>query len=156
VIGYFFFDLLIVFIWTKKKNTIVHNFTNKIWPKNYDTIVNWFRMIRRIDCLVLFMAKAGPSRFWWFSKNGWRYLGGDCLNDGCVPTRHWIHVSRIGPCAKIAANFGLMFRNKLDIKKAIDYVVMNGKENNSANEKCQNGYRNREFECWTRLAKCTI
>ncbi len=49
-------------------------------------------------------------------------IGGDCLNDGCVPSKALIHVSRILHDAKTAAQFGLNVDGKGDIKKAIDYV----------------------------------
>lgn len=49
-------------------------------------------------------------------------IGGDCLNDGCVPSKALIHVSRIAHQAKTAGNFGLNVSGKVDIKKAIDYV----------------------------------
>lgn len=68
----------------------------------------------------LFMAKAG-FKVLMVSKTD-EDIGGDCLNDGCVPSKALIHVSRIAHDAKIAANFGLNVSGKIDIKKAIDYV----------------------------------
>src|SRR5680860_227101 len=68
----------------------------------------------------LFMAKAG-LKVLMVSKTD-EDIGGDCLNDGCVPSKALIHVSRIAHDAKIAANFGLNVSGKVDIKKAINYV----------------------------------
>jgi pyruvate/2-oxoglutarate dehydrogenase complex dihydrolipoamide dehydrogenase (E3) component len=49
-------------------------------------------------------------------------IGGDCLNDGCVPSKALIHVSRIIHNAKQSMEFGLNITGKADIKKAIAYV----------------------------------
>jgi pyruvate/2-oxoglutarate dehydrogenase complex dihydrolipoamide dehydrogenase (E3) component len=49
-------------------------------------------------------------------------IGGECLNDGCVPSKALIHVSRIIKNAKTASAFGLSINGRPDIKKAIDYV----------------------------------
>ncbi len=49
-------------------------------------------------------------------------IGGECLNDGCVPSKALIHVSRVAHDAKIASNFGLNISGTIDIKKAIQYV----------------------------------
>lgn len=49
-------------------------------------------------------------------------IGGDCLNDGCVPSKALIHVSRIIHNSKLASAFGLNINGRPDIKKAIDYV----------------------------------
>ncbi|MCG2462673.1 NAD(P)/FAD-dependent oxidoreductase [Flavobacteriaceae bacterium F89] len=68
----------------------------------------------------LFMAKAG-FKVLMVSKTD-KDIGGDCLNDGCVPSKALIHVSRIAHDAKIAANFGLSVSGKVDIKKAVNYV----------------------------------
>jgi pyruvate/2-oxoglutarate dehydrogenase complex dihydrolipoamide dehydrogenase (E3) component len=68
----------------------------------------------------LFMAKAG-FKVLMVSKSD-EDIGGDCLNDGCVPSKALIHVSRIAHSTKAAGNFGLEVSGKVDIKKAIDYV----------------------------------
>jgi pyruvate/2-oxoglutarate dehydrogenase complex dihydrolipoamide dehydrogenase (E3) component len=68
----------------------------------------------------LFMSKAG-FKVLMVSKSD-KDIGGDCLNDGCVPSKALIHVSRIVHEAKVAAYFGLEVTGKVDIKKAIDYV----------------------------------
>lgn len=49
-------------------------------------------------------------------------IGGDCLNDGCVPSKALIHVARIAHAAKTASHFGLKMNGKVDIRKAIEYV----------------------------------
>jgi pyruvate/2-oxoglutarate dehydrogenase complex dihydrolipoamide dehydrogenase (E3) component len=68
----------------------------------------------------LFMSKAG-FKVLMVSKSD-KDIGGDCLNDGCVPSKALIHVSRIIHEAKVAAHFGLEVTGKVDIKKAINYV----------------------------------
>jgi pyruvate/2-oxoglutarate dehydrogenase complex dihydrolipoamide dehydrogenase (E3) component len=68
----------------------------------------------------LFMSKAG-FKVLMVSKSD-KDIGGDCLNDGCVPSKALIHISRIVHEAKVAAYFGLEVTGKVDIKKAIDYV----------------------------------
>jgi len=68
----------------------------------------------------LFMAKAG-FKVLMVSKSD-ADIGGDCLNDGCVPSKALIHVSKIAHSAKTAAFIGLNVSGNVDIKKAIDYV----------------------------------
>ncbi len=50
------------------------------------------------------------------------HIGGECLNDGCVPSKALIHVSRIAKKAQEVANFGVTQTGKIDIQKAIKYV----------------------------------
>lgn len=68
----------------------------------------------------LFMAMAG-FKVLMVSKSD-HSIGGDCLNDGCVPSKAFIHVARIAHHAKEASNFGLTLSGAIDIKKAIGYV----------------------------------
>lgn len=68
----------------------------------------------------LFMNKAG-LKVLMVSKSD-HEIGGDCLNDGCIPSKAFIHVARIAHYAKQAANFGLQINGSIDIKKATDYV----------------------------------
>jgi pyruvate/2-oxoglutarate dehydrogenase complex dihydrolipoamide dehydrogenase (E3) component len=68
----------------------------------------------------LFMAKAG-FKVLMVSKSD-RDIGGDCLNDGCVPSKALIHVAQIIHHAKLASRFGLEMTGKVDIKKALGYV----------------------------------
>lgn len=49
-------------------------------------------------------------------------IGGDCLNDGCVPSKALIHIAAITHSAKSADRFGLKVTGKVNIKKAIEYV----------------------------------
>ena len=86
--------------------------------KKYDIII--------IGCgsggltIGLFMAKAGLQVLM-VSKSD-HSIGGDCLNDGCVPSKALIHVARIAHQAKEAANFGLNLTGTIDMQKAIHYV----------------------------------
>ncbi len=68
----------------------------------------------------LFMAKAG-FKVLMVSLND-RDIGGDCLNDGCVPSKAMIHAAKIIRNAKEAENFGLKMNGTTDIKKVIKYV----------------------------------
>ncbi len=49
-------------------------------------------------------------------------IGGECLNDGCIPSKALIHVSRIMKSAKKATAFGLSITGEPAIKKIMDYV----------------------------------
>ncbi|MFN2440157.1 MAG: FAD-dependent oxidoreductase, partial [Chitinophagaceae bacterium] len=49
-------------------------------------------------------------------------IGGDCLNDGCVPSKALIHVSKIAHSASMAKEFGLNVSGTVDIKKVLGYV----------------------------------
>lgn len=86
--------------------------------KKYDIIV--------IGCgsgglsVGLFMGMAG-FKVLMVSKTD-HSIGGDCLNDGCVPSKALIHVAKIAHQAKEATNFGLQLSGSIDIKKAIEYV----------------------------------
>lgn len=51
-----------------------------------------------------------------------RGIGGDCLNDGCVPSKALIHVSKMVNSAKMASAFGLLVTGNVDIKKVTDYI----------------------------------
>ena len=51
----------------------------------------------------LFMSKAG-FKVLMVSKTD-KDIGGDCLNDGCVPSKALIHVSRIAHNAKTSSHF---------------------------------------------------
>ena len=68
----------------------------------------------------LFMAMAG-FKVLMVSKTD-HSIGGDCLNDGCVPSKAFIHVAKIVHQAKEASNFGLQINGSIDIKKAINYL----------------------------------
>ncbi len=49
-------------------------------------------------------------------------IGGECLNDGCVPGKALIHVSRIIHNARLAGKFGLKVTGETDIREAINYL----------------------------------
>jgi pyruvate/2-oxoglutarate dehydrogenase complex dihydrolipoamide dehydrogenase (E3) component len=68
----------------------------------------------------LFMCKAG-FKVLMVSKSD-DDIGGDCLNDGCVPSKALIHVSQIVHNAGIALEFGMEVKGEVNIKKAIEYV----------------------------------
>ncbi len=68
----------------------------------------------------LFMAKAGFKVLMVSISD--QDIGGDCLNDGCVPSKAIIHVARIAKDARDAQNFGLKVEGKVDIKRVIKYV----------------------------------
>jgi len=68
----------------------------------------------------LFMGKAG-FKVLMIEKTD-QHIGGECLNDGCVPSKALIHVARIAHHAQVAGNFGVALTGKIDIQKAIQYV----------------------------------
>lgn len=85
----------------------------------------------RYDIMVIGAGSGGLSVGLFMNKAGLKVLmmaktdndiGGDCLNDGCIPSKALIHVSRIANSARIAKEFGLLVSGKVDIKKAIEYV----------------------------------
>ncbi len=49
-------------------------------------------------------------------------IGGDCLNDGCVPSKALIHAARKVHQARQAAAFGLEVRGEADMGKVAAYV----------------------------------
>jgi len=68
----------------------------------------------------LFMGKAG-FKVLMIDKTD-EHIGGECLNDGCVPSKALIHVSRIAHSARAASPFGVELTGKIDLRKAIRYV----------------------------------
>jgi pyruvate/2-oxoglutarate dehydrogenase complex dihydrolipoamide dehydrogenase (E3) component len=68
----------------------------------------------------LFMAKVGLKTL--LIERSDERIGGDCLNDGCVPSKALIHVSRLMQKAKQATLFGYTISGKPDFNKAIEYV----------------------------------
>lgn len=68
----------------------------------------------------LFMNQAG-FKVLMISKSD-KDIGGDCLNDGCVPSKALIHAAKIAQEAKKASAFGLAVTGKVDIKKVVDYI----------------------------------
>ncbi|WP_338875259.1 NAD(P)/FAD-dependent oxidoreductase [Spirosoma sp. SC4-14] len=51
-----------------------------------------------------------------------RRIGGDCLNDGCVPSKALIHVSRMVQQARRAQSFGWTMEGKTDLAAVMQYV----------------------------------
>ncbi len=85
----------------------------------------------KYDIIVIGAGSAGLSTGLFLAKTGFNVLmiarsdeeiGGECLNDGCVPSKALIHVSRIVHNAKLAGNFGLEIKGQVDIEKATSYV----------------------------------
>jgi pyruvate/2-oxoglutarate dehydrogenase complex dihydrolipoamide dehydrogenase (E3) component len=68
----------------------------------------------------LFMNKAGFNVLM-ISKSD-RDIGGDCLNDGCVPSKALIHVAEIINKARLASNFGLEVTGSVSFQKVMSYV----------------------------------
>lgn len=86
---------------------------------------------KKYDIIVIGAGSAGLSICLFMAKAGFKTLvvvksdkdiGGECLNDGCVPSKALIHVSRIVHNARLAGEFGMQVNGKPNIKKAIDYV----------------------------------
>lgn len=83
------------------------------------------------DIIVIGAGSGGLSVGLTMNKLGFKVLmiaktdkeiGGECLNDGCVPSKALIHVSRIVKNAKTASAFGMSINGTPDLKKALDYV----------------------------------
>lgn len=86
---------------------------------------------KNFDLIVIGAGSGGLTTGLFMSKAGFKVLmvsktdkdiGGDCLNDGCVPSKALIHVSKIVHSAHLASEFGLEVTGEVDIKKAINYV----------------------------------
>ncbi len=85
----------------------------------------------KYDLIVIGAGSAGISVGFFMQKAGFKILmisrkdeeiGGDCLNDGCIPSKALIHVARKAYAARTASRFGLTVSGKVDIKKAMKYV----------------------------------
>lgn len=83
------------------------------------------------DIIVIGSGSGGLSVGLFMSEAGFKVLmvsksdldiGGDCLNDGCVPSKAFIHTARLSYQAKQASRLGLQVSGNIDIKKAIAYV----------------------------------
>lgn len=83
------------------------------------------------DIIIIGCGSGGLSTGVFMGKVGFKVLmvsksdydiGGDCLNDGCIPSKSFIHVAKIAAKAKQTEFFGLSLNGKIDIKKAINYV----------------------------------
>jgi pyruvate/2-oxoglutarate dehydrogenase complex dihydrolipoamide dehydrogenase (E3) component len=68
----------------------------------------------------LFLAKVGIKVTMIVKSD--KDVGGECLNDGCVPSKALIHVARQMRAAGEAQSFGIKLSGEVDIQKAIRYV----------------------------------
>jgi pyruvate/2-oxoglutarate dehydrogenase complex dihydrolipoamide dehydrogenase (E3) component len=68
----------------------------------------------------LFLAKVGIQVTMIVKSD--KDVGGECLNDGCVPSKALIHVARQMRAAGEAQSFGIKLSGEVDIQKAIGYV----------------------------------
>ncbi len=85
----------------------------------------------QFDIIVIGAGSAGLSVGLFMNRAGFRVLmisrsdrsvGGDCLNEGCVPSKALIHAARMFQNAREAENFGVMTTGKADIGKVIRYI----------------------------------
>jgi len=83
------------------------------------------------DIIVIGSGSAGLSVGLTMNKLGFKVLmvsptdhaiGGDCLNDGCVPSKAFIHIAAKAKYAKDAQALGLRVTGNIDISKATQYV----------------------------------
>jgi pyruvate/2-oxoglutarate dehydrogenase complex dihydrolipoamide dehydrogenase (E3) component len=83
------------------------------------------------DVIVIGAGSGGLSIAIPMQKFGFRVLlidktdhaiGGDCLNDGCVPSKSLIHVARIVHHARQAGQFGLQVGGEVAIEKVTAYI----------------------------------
>jgi len=70
--------------------------------------------------MSLFAAKIGLKTL--LVERADEHIGGDCLNDGCVPSKALIHLSRIMHNAGKARAFGLEVSGSVDVQKVMQYV----------------------------------
>lgn len=83
------------------------------------------------DIIVIGCGSAGLSVGLFMNKAGFKvllvdktdhHIGGDCLNDGCIPSKALIHIARLTHNVKQAEKLGFKVIGQLDIKIATDYV----------------------------------
>ncbi|TDG34830.1 FAD-binding protein [Pedobacter changchengzhani] len=83
------------------------------------------------DIIVIGAGSGGLSVGLFMNQAGFKVLmvsksdlsiGGDCLNDGCVPSKALIHVAKIVKQARDAEQFGLTLTGKVAIHKVIGYI----------------------------------
>ncbi|MEJ7644914.1 MAG: FAD-dependent oxidoreductase [Chryseolinea sp.] len=88
-------------------------------------------MEHQYDIIVIGAGSGGLSVSLFMQQAGFKTLlidksdhqiGGDCLNDGCVPSKALIHVSRIIHQARQAEHFGLKVDGSVDAKKVSNYI----------------------------------
>ncbi len=83
------------------------------------------------DIIVIGAGSGGLSAGLFMNQAGFKVLiisisdndiGGDCLNDGCVPSKALIHAAKIVRQAREAENFGVKLTGQVDIKKVVSYI----------------------------------
>ena len=86
---------------------------------------------KQYDLIVIGAGSAGLSVSLFMNKIGLkvllidktnRHIGGECLNDGCVPSKALIHLAKLAHYAKEAATIGLQVQGQVDLKKAMAYI----------------------------------
>lgn len=86
---------------------------------------------KEYDIIIIGGGSAGLGALGMAQGNGWNpllidkaeaYIGGDCLNFGCVPSKALIHLAKSFHGAKKAQQFGLEVNGKADMKKILAYV----------------------------------
>ncbi len=89
---------------------------------------------KKYDIIVIGAGSGGLSVGLFMGKAGFKVLmvaktdkdiGGECLNDGCVPSKALIHISKIIYNAKLSNELGLQINGGVDVQKVIDYVYKN-------------------------------
>lgn len=86
---------------------------------------------KRYDIIVIGCGSGGLSVGLFMGQAGFKVLmvsksdhaiGGDCLNDGCVPSKALLHVAKTVYAAREAAQFGLQTIGAINFTKATAYV----------------------------------
>lgn len=87
--------------------------------------------VKQYDIIIIGAGSGGLSVGLFMNKAGFKVLmisksdmdiGGDCLNDGCVPSKALIHVAEIMNKARLASDFGLEVAGSVDFQKVMAYV----------------------------------
>ncbi len=106
------------------------------------------------DIIVIGCGSGGLSTGLFMAKLGFKVLmvsktdhsiGGECLNDGCVPSKALIHAAKLAQAAREAVQFGETAGPHIDIKKVIAYVHQR-----------QNIIREHENAGWLQLQGITV
>lgn len=86
---------------------------------------------RGFDIIVIGAGSGGLSVGLFMNQVGFKVLlvsksdkdiGGDCLNDGCVPSKALLHAAKLVKQAQEATQFGLQLNGKVDIKEVMRYI----------------------------------
>lgn len=87
--------------------------------------------MKKYDLIIIGAGSGGLSVGGFMVKLGFKVLmisktehqiGGDCLNDGCVPSKALIHAANVVHNAREASKFGLDLSPQVDIKKVMRYI----------------------------------